>query len=177
LLSEIECYLKILPTGQYFQQGRISPGLVLAIDNDDTVVGCVLYARGDVDNACGLIYAVVSREYRRNGIMRGMITKLRETITNIGLSCTIETVPIYEKLGFAVRDAKGPQIAMDTGGPTRPMGLYDTPFYSQNRRVREAESQLKNALGKRFEVLLHNLDHDARCGAEKARNFVAKYKA
>lgn len=96
------------------QSPRLNAGVVVAKNPDNEVVGFALFIRAD-GSCCGLSYCAVANQYRGQGIFRRLVDDIKSRFTTIGLTCHLNTVPVYEKLGFAIYWRKDNQIEMSWG--------------------------------------------------------------
>ncbi|MHC5195053.1 GNAT family N-acetyltransferase [Pseudomonas frederiksbergensis] len=157
--------------------GRFATGVVLA--SDDSKKGCaagfILYSRDfHSDAIVGIIGIAVRRDYRLQGVMTAMVGKLRETVRDISLSCSLDMVRAYHRLGFEVRGTQGAQILMGWGGPGGDMAHFQAGSFDKMDSVQaelvKARSNLGDSYGKVFSDyvgLIHSETHKASAFFQK----------
>lgn len=103
--------------------------------------------RGSSD-ACGITYIAVAQHARRQGIARTLVNSLRNTYPHIGLSCPIEKVEIFEKLGMQVVGCNHNHVEMNTKKEPPPgvIGVLDVAplFGSQEVLALQAQLEMKH---------------------------------
>ena len=91
--------------------------LLVAFDDEQPGVplGFLLYMpiTNSVDS-CGVNYGAVLKEYRGLGIFTALMRKMLSRYPLASLSCFVESVPLYERLGFRVEVARSTQVQMTT---------------------------------------------------------------
>jgi GNAT superfamily N-acetyltransferase len=109
---EVRAYLEEALTGR--QGLRIE--VVLAKETaTDSVIGFAVVLSSKMSKDCGLNYTAVHKDYRRQGILRAMLDRVKSRYSSIGLSCHPDKVPYYEALGFRVDGAEFVQVTMGWG--------------------------------------------------------------
>lgn len=89
--------------------------VVLAKDTDANLIGFAIVIGGKEPTDCGINYAAVHKDRRRQGILRAMLDVVKYSYKSIGLTCNMDKVPYYEALGFRVTGARQVQVAMSWG--------------------------------------------------------------
>lgn len=121
---EVRAYLEEALTGR--QGLRIE--VELAKDTATSrVIGFAIVLSSKMSKDCGLNYAVVHKDCRRQGILKAMMDRVKSRYSSIGLSCQPDKVPYYEALGFRVDGAEVVQVTMGWGEskPTAIMNSFD----------------------------------------------------
>lgn len=102
----------------YFGLPDIEYGCVIA-RNGDEIIGFSCYSTNDPKNhdfrSASISYMAVKEEFRKQGVMRGMIDFILREKKSVGLSCTIENVDIFKSVGFSPSSPTGAQIGMQKG--------------------------------------------------------------
>lgn len=92
-------------------------GLITATDTDNPgeVLGFLNFLPlTGIEGACGVTYMAVLQGHRRKGIARAMMTELLASHPHTELSCFVEKVPFYERLGFQLIGLRNTQVRMCT---------------------------------------------------------------
>lgn len=108
---EVRAYLAEAIAGHF----GLSVTVVLAKDETGNVIGFAIALGGKLATDCGLNYAVVHKDHRRQGVLRAMIKELQQRFQFIGLACKLDKVPYYEALGFRITGPETTQVAMSWG--------------------------------------------------------------
>lgn len=89
-----------------------STSLILA-ENKDNLVGYILYhASTHNPKDVSIISTVVNVNYRKKGVLTLMMNALKNASTSITLSCFLDLVPMYLKLGFIIGEQWETQVGM-----------------------------------------------------------------
>lgn len=91
--------------------------LLVATDSKspNLVVGFLKYLPlKDSDDACGVTYMAVRQGHRGRGIGRALATDLLKRRPHTELSCFVEKVPFYERMGLQMIGVRETQIRMCT---------------------------------------------------------------
>lgn len=89
--------------------------LLVATDSaaPNMVVGFLKYLPlKDSDDACGVTYMAVRQGHRGQGIGRALVADLLKRCPHAELSCYVEKVPFYERMGLQVIGVRDTQIRM-----------------------------------------------------------------
>lgn len=175
IATEIALYI-----ARITQPGDLRTELVLATTDGDEVVGFLQYLPvKDCTDACGITYMAVSARHRRKGVARGMVALMLETYPHAALSCVIEKVPLYEKLGFQVIGSRDGQVSMNTRDyvangviGTIAGGLFETEDALRIRAHLDMKYGRKAILDAQKRILR---DHTRM--VERTRKFVIEYMA
>ncbi|MFA4834479.1 MAG: GNAT family N-acetyltransferase [Dehalococcoidia bacterium] len=89
--------------------------VVLAKDTNSKVIGFAIVIGGKKSTNCGINYAAVQKDHRRQGILRAMLDNVKARYQSINLTCNLDKVPYYEALGFRVTGAQQVQVVMSWG--------------------------------------------------------------
>jgi hypothetical protein len=122
LKVEINEYLQDLITGHHGMPGSIA---IARENSSQDIVGFALGMESLAPEHCGISYAAVRNDMRRNGILRSMLSSFQNRYSTIELSCHPKSVIIYQNLGFRVCGRQQVQVAMRWGVP-RPQGSMPT---------------------------------------------------
>lgn len=110
-----------LEVGAYLGSPPPHPTDVVTASIGGRIVGfllCTLPMNGDRDE-CSISYIAVEKKYRKNGLMRAMLSNIKDRYAGISLSCEVGLVPMYEKLGFKCVGLFEHQIIMYIGEPAK----------------------------------------------------------
>lgn len=91
--------------------------LLVATDSAEPnlVVGFLKYLPlKDFDDACGVTYMAVRNGHRGRGIGRALMAELLKRRPHTELSCYVEKVPFYERMGLQVIGVRDTQVRMCT---------------------------------------------------------------
>lgn len=159
--------------------GRFSTGVILARDPvQERAAGFILYSRDLLDSAVvGIIGIAVRKEYRLRGVMSEMIEELRQSVRDIGLSCSLEMVRAYHSLGFEVRGEQGAQVEMGWGGPGGHMARFQEGSFDALETVQEALEKLRKRLGTSYNQVFADRESEIEAEIRKVKNFIQKWQA
>lgn len=160
--------------------GRFSTGVVLAHDDSkkDCAAGFILYSRDFHNDAVvGIIGIAVRKEYRLQGVMTAMVGKLRETVRDITLSCSLEMVRAYHGLGFAIRGVQGAQIQMGWGGPGGEMAQFQPGSFDKMDSVQAELEKARHKLGDACSQVFSDYIDVIHAETQKAEAFIQKWQA
>lgn len=126
LAQEIRTYLLAMGDSP-----EVPIGLYVAVEQDDPnlVIGFLKYLPlKDLPEACGITYMAVRKEKRRKGVARALMRELLARHPHAELTCFVEKVPLYERLGFRVIGHRFTQVRMCTREKTAEgvMSVLDT---------------------------------------------------
>ncbi len=145
-------------------------GLFVATEQDDPslVIGFLKYLPlKDMPEACGITYMAVRQDKRRRGVARALMGELLALHPHAELTCFVEKVPLYERLGFQVIGHRHTQVRMCTREKTAEgvMAVLDTSnIYSAHeikmvihaqiqkvgeKAIRDAERQISRLVDQR----------------------------
>jgi len=114
MVMEIHVYMDLMGPSDVRNAGLI---LATAKAAPGQVLGFLQYASAtDMESACAITYLAVDANHRKQGIARAMMDELMKRHPHAALTCPVQTVPVYESLGFAVLDSKDTQVVMTSGG-------------------------------------------------------------
>jgi GNAT superfamily N-acetyltransferase len=150
--------------------------IIIAIDEDagnGRLAGFLLYkTRAGSPSGCSISYAATREEYRRQGVLRSMMDELASHFSSIGLSCRIETVPVYERLGFYVVKPEGTLVAMENAqlpGSGWDMG---NEYYEATKSVQRAKAALRKTFGKNTRLEWAKFDAVQKQEAQRVLEYV-----
>lgn len=90
--------------------------VILKTNNSGSVLGFILYHQVvGKPNDFAIICAIVSDKFRKQGILKEMFEELKMNSNSITLSCFLEKVTIYSKLGFKIAEQWQTQVGMYYG--------------------------------------------------------------
>lgn len=86
--------------------------LILAEENNN-IIGYILYQPSTHNpNDVSIISTVVDVNYRKQGVLTLMMNALKNRSISITLSCFLDLVPMYQKLGFIIGEQWETQVGM-----------------------------------------------------------------
>ncbi|WP_395185336.1 hypothetical protein PAE975_6119 (plasmid) [Pseudomonas aeruginosa] len=144
LKAELEIYMD--------RMGSANPsttGLVVAEDpaRPGKVAGFILHMPVvGAPDASGLAYIAVDAAYRRRGVARQMIEQLLSEYPHVELSCPVDKVAIYERLGFKVIGVRDNQVRLNTRDYTADgrIGTIDvSPIFNSPEAILIRHQQLQ----------------------------------
>jgi len=151
-------------------------GVIIAIDetkNDGVFAGFLQYkARLPLSDSASIGYAAVSDSYTGLGVFKSMLNELRSKYPALGLDCTMDLVPMYEKLGFYVSCQQGVHVAMCTAPLSGKSWLREQQYLEQTKAVKEAKQRIQEALGNKTRDTYARRDSDTALLTEQVREFV-----
>ncbi|MGP0171291.1 GNAT family N-acetyltransferase [Pseudomonas sp. NCHU5208] len=112
LKTELEIYMdrmgsaNLSTTGLIVAEDPALPGKVTGYILHMPVVGA--------PDASGLAYIAVDAAYRRRGVARLMVEHLLNEFPHVELSCPVDKVAMYERLGFKVIGVRDNQVRLNT---------------------------------------------------------------
>lgn len=126
--------------------------LLVALDeqNPEQVIGFCLYLPVPTHpDACGLTYMAVSGSHRRRGIGRALLKRVIDRYPHVELTCAVDTVEFYERVGFRVIDSHLTQVVMNTRSAscTGMMHVLNTAPIYETPQARAIQQQLINRYG------------------------------
>lgn len=120
LQFEIHAYLSAIgqPSGGGGQ-------VLVAFDEDEhpgLLIGFLLFMplTGSQEH-CGVNYGAVHEGFRGRGVYSGLIQHMLRLYPSATLTCFVESVPLYERLGFKVDLARSSQVQMITSPSPKDM--------------------------------------------------------
>lgn len=87
----------------------------------DHLVGFMVFTtrvRGE-PSVAGLNYTAVAEPNRRRGVLKSMMAALQAQYPIVALTCSIENVPVYERLGFYPTGARQTHVIMESAPLTQ----------------------------------------------------------
>lgn len=175
LATEVEVYMD--------RMGSIGPGrteLIVAEDdsNPGRVIGFLMHLLvHGAPEATGVAYMAVADGQRRKGVARKMIDHLLAEYPHVELSCTIEKVPVYEKMGFQIVGVRDNQVRMNTREYTADgmIGTIDvTPIFNSQEALLIRHQQLQKYGRKAMEEASKAIKRNYDQGVRKAEQFLAQ---
>lgn len=120
----------------------------------------------------------VDNNYRQKGIFTKMVNFLKSNYKSIGLTCSIERVSLYEKLGFCVSGLYQTHIVMIWGNDDGSTKLWsiDDDFIRNLHPARFALQMIQTELGSSFKRLLDSFNRDNDREKKRAEKFIKNYK-
>ena len=139
------------------RMGSASPahtGLIAAEDPalPGKVAGFILHMPVvGAPDASGLAYIAVDATYRRRGVARQMIDQLLSEYPHVELSCPVDKVAIYEKLGFKVIGVRDNQVRLNTRDYTANgrIGTIDTSMIFNSPEAMQIRHQQQQKYGRK----------------------------
>lgn len=148
LIAEIAMYL------QWVGRPGMGTYLITAAEQEATqklLVGfMIVTAHLDGAKVAGLNYTAVREGYRGTGVLRQMMSELTQRYPLIGLSASVENVPVYEHLGFSPVGPRGTHVEMKNGELAKgQMISVDMDVVANLPTVLEQKSLLRQKYGKK----------------------------
>ncbi|MBD8613674.1 GNAT family N-acetyltransferase [Pseudomonas rhizosphaerae] len=146
---EVHLYLEAMAGGR-----EVKPELVLAFDeaHPEILDGFALFLRAEHDpSVCTVAYVAVRTPRRRMGVARAMLDAITQRHAHVELACVPGKVSWFEKLGFQIIGAQGPQIKLSSDGTAtdQPIAVQDVaPIYA-SLEVRQIHAYLLNQHGRK----------------------------
>jgi GNAT superfamily N-acetyltransferase len=134
------------------QRPDVPVELIVAYDDDnpEQVLGFVLYLPlASNPEACGITYMAVHQSHRQRGLGSTMMREVIRRYPHVALTCFVNKVPFYERLGFQVLSSKDTQVSMNTRSSISKglMGVVDAELIYQAPEVRQIHAQLVRRWG------------------------------
>lgn len=147
--------------------------VIVAFDESDRskVVGYILYLPlRQTPDACGISYMAVLKNHRNQGVAKAMMEEVLSRYPHAELSCFVEKVPFYQKLGFELIGVRNTQVRMNTRGKSADdvMGVLDTVRLFEHPVVKEQFNSQLQRLGQR-EMKQGQRQHDRNCAQLERR--------
>jgi GNAT superfamily N-acetyltransferase len=166
---EVRAYLSEVNNGKFGL--KVTP--VLAKDEQNNLIGFAIALEGRVDTDCGLNYAVVHKDYRRQGVLRAMIQEIQSRYKFIGLSCKIDKVPYYEALGFRITGPQNAQVTL-SWGLDKPHADMMILGFDHTNEVQNAKAQFMRLNGAKAQGILRKMDEAQKGQAQKVLAYLEK---
>ncbi|APC19477.1 hypothetical protein BLL42_27470 (plasmid) [Pseudomonas frederiksbergensis] len=176
LQFEIHAYLSAIG-----QPGGGNGEVLVAFDEDEhpgLLIGFLLYMplTGSQEH-CGVNYGAVHEGFRGRGVYSALIHHMLRRYPSATLTCFVESVPLYERMGFKVETARNSQVQMsstpapaDMVMPVMDMSrLKDHPVVIQARKDAIATHGLE-AVDRAYK----ESDERIKALCRKAETYVAK---
>ncbi|MBK3919991.1 GNAT family N-acetyltransferase [Pseudomonas stutzeri] len=151
-------------------------GIIAAVDDEagqPCLAGFIQYKpRLRAEGTATIGYAAVAPAYRGQGIFKKMLNELKVHYPILGLDCSLELVPMYERLGFRPEKRQGAHVGMATaplGGVTWGQGqefLDNHPLYQR------AKERIRTTHGKATRDAYAKRDADTRKRIEEINAFL-----
>lgn len=158
------------------EQYLSAAGVIVAIDetvDDGVFVGFLQYkARLPLSDSATIGYAAVSESYKGRGVFKIMLNELRNTYPALGLDCTMDLVPMYEKLGFYVSGQQGVHVAMCTAPLSGKSWTRGQKYLDQTKAVKDARRGIRDSLGNKARNAYAKRDADTALLTEQVRKYV-----
>ncbi|MEC3158402.1 GNAT family N-acetyltransferase [Bacillus thuringiensis] len=152
---------------------------LIVAEDSGKIIGYLLYNR---DATCrddvSLCSTVVSDNYRNQGVFTQMIDLLKAKTKSISLSCFINKVSFYQKLGFKIDESFETQVGMFYGtysGDGRFLTINDDELGSQSLVLAEMRKVMKS-FGKSFQKELDSFLVENAREKENVKKFIEHYK-
>jgi ribosomal protein S18 acetylase RimI-like enzyme len=151
-------------------------GVIVAIDettDDGVFAGFLQYkARLPHCDSASIGYAAVSDNYKGQGVFKSMLNELRSIYPALGLDCTMDLVPMYEKLGFQVSGQQGVHVAMVTAPLSGKHWARDQQYLDRTNAVQAARQWIEESLGDKATEAYARCESDTTLLIEQVRDFV-----
>lgn len=179
LVEEFNSYMIYTKSQMIDDVGRFSTGVVLAQDpENERAAGFILYSRDfHSDEVVGIIGIAVRKDYRLQGVMTAMIEKLRQSVRDISLSCSLDLVRAYHGLGFAVRGVTGAQVKMGWGGSGGVMAHFQAGSFDNVESVKVERNKLGEQLGNTYSLVVSDYIAFIQAETLKVNDFIQNWQA
>lgn len=147
--------------------------VVLAKDADANLIGFAIVIGGKDPTNCGINYAAVHKDHRRQGILRAMLDNVKARYQSIGLTCNMDKVPYYEALGFRVTGARQVQVAM-SWGPEKPETDMVVLGLDNHVEIREAQAIFGRVHGNKARGMINKINEMQKLRTAEVEAFVRK---
>lgn len=147
--------------------------VVLAKDPEAKVIGFAIVIGGKEPTDCGINYTAVSKDHRRQGILRAMLDEVKSRYQSIGLTCNMDKVPYYEALGFRVTGARQVQVAMSWGPEKLEMEMQFLGL-DNHVEIREAQAIFGRVHGMKAKSMISKIHGMQELRTVEVLAFVAK---
>lgn len=151
-------------------------GVIAAVDDDadePCLAGFIQYKpRLRTEGTATIGYAAVAPAYRGQGIFKKMLNELKAQYPILGLDCSLELVPMYERLGFRPVKRQGAHVGMETaplGGVTWGQGQE---FLDSHPLYRRAMQRIEISLGESASDAYAKRDADTHKRIEEINAFL-----
>lgn len=176
LCVEVSHYLEAI--GHPDARGRHAE-LVVAFDAEqpERAIGFLMYCPlSGVVGQCGVYYTAVLPGWRRCGAFKTMLAVMLDRYPTAFLSCEIEAVPMYERLGFKVYGQREGQINMASGDYDSRGGmvLINKDALEQEPIINQCHSAMMRKHGQEavIRALVELTEREAK-RVERAKSYVA----
>lgn len=153
--------------------GQQCTHLIIAKDNNK-LIGYILFTKA-INNPklISIISTVVDNNHRNHGVFRAMLDVLKPLTENIALSCSIEHVPMYQKLGFHVNKQWETQIAMNTANvaPNAQIMTVDDEMLNKHPDFTLAINKLKSK-GININSIINKMNQDTQKEVQRASKYI-----
>ncbi len=154
MVMEIHVYMDLMGPSDIRNAGLI---IAMSTAAPGQVLGFLQYASAtNMESACAITYLAVDANHRMQGIARAMMDELMKRHPHAALTCPVQTVPVYESLGFTVLDAKDTQVVMTSGGyrDQAVCTLTDASQFLRHPSVLKLQNELikEHGVGRLFEA-------------------------
>lgn len=138
---------------------------LIVAEKSRKIIGYLLYHENTISsNEVAISSSIVSKNHRKKGVLTKMINHLKDDGKSIGLSCSLDTVDLYTKLGFKPDSAFETHVAMTYGtfcGIDKFISIDDDWLVQTHSDVLKIEkNNLKKLLGDSFDLELKKLESD-----------------
>ena len=145
--------------------------VVLAKDTDANLIGFAIVIGGKEPTDCGINYAAVHKDHRRQGILRAMLDVVKARYESIGLTCNMDKVPYYEALGFRVTGARQVQVAMSWGPEKLETNMLVLGLDNHDE-IREAQAIFGRVHGMKAKSMISKIHNMQELRAVEVQAFV-----
>lgn len=149
--------------------------VVLAKDAEANLIGFTIVIGGKKLSDCGINYTAVSKDHRRQGILRAMLDVVKARYQSIGLTCNIDKVSYYEALGFRVTGARQVQVAMCWGPETLETEMQFLGL-DNHEEIREAQAIFGRVNGKKAKSMINRIHRMQELRTVEVEAFVRRIK-
>lgn len=153
--------------------GADGANLIVSEDNG-IIIGSILYhCTTTNDHDISIASTIVDEQYRGQGVLKNMMDVLKCENESIMLTCFVEKVPIYEKLGFKVMMEQGTQICMFYGNPDDgDMYSVDDDYIDQHSAVQQEFSKFQSKYPSSWNTIWKQVVIDCNVEIHNAKQFI-----
>ena len=176
LQFEIHAYLSAIG-----QPGGGKGEVLVAFDDDEhpgLLIGFLLYMplTGSQEH-CGVNYGAVHEGFRGRGVYSALIHHMLRRYPSATLTCFVESVPLYERLGFKVELARSTQVQMYSSPAPDDMGMtvMDMSRFQHHPAVNQARKDAISTHGtEAIDLAYKEAEERIKGLCRKAETYVAK---
>lgn len=168
---------EIARTNRYLDrigEAGASGASLIVTEDKGNIIGYILYhCTTTNEKDISIASTIVDQNYRRQGILKNMMDILKSENEGIALTCFVEKVQIYEKLGFKVIMQQDTQICLCYGAPEDgEIYSVDDNYIDQDSSVKLALSKFKKQYNLNWRTIWNELLSDCKTEIQNAEKFI-----